>query len=136
MLIELLLAVGEFATPDVLGAEVGGQRVDGEQADGELLVLALACDFLGLLGQENLVVGVERLRDVDLLQHGGDEVIEQVLIGRVCVVPLLNDAVEDHRVCQYLVGEALDHLFDTLRSERVLGVDEDGAAFQSAVFGR
>jgi len=113
---------------------VGGQRVDTEQSNRELLVLALACEFLGLLGQQDLVVGVERLRDVDLVEDGLDEVVEQFVVGRVGLA-LLGDAVEDHRILDHLVFEPVDHLLDPLGPERVLAVDEDRATFQAAVFG-
>jgi len=114
---------------------VGGQRVDTEQANGELPVLALAGDLLGLLGEQDLVVGVERLRDVDLVQHRLDERFEVALVGGVARLVLADDAVELHRIREDLVVEAADHLVDTLRAEGVLGVDEDGRALQTAVFG-
>ena len=61
VLVELLLAFGEFAAADVLGAEVSGERVHTEETDRPLGVLVLAGELFGLLGEENLVVGVENL---------------------------------------------------------------------------
>lgn len=80
--VELLLSVRELATADVLGAEVSGQRVDREQANWILAFFVLACQFLCLLGEQHLVVGVERLRDVDLVEDVVDEFVDGGFVSR------------------------------------------------------
>ena len=112
--VELLLALGELATTDVLRTEVGGERVDTDQSNGPVGVLVLAGDLLGLLSQQDLVVGVERLRDVDPIEDRLDE-----LVHRVLAVGTTLDLTDLHRGGDRLLGEATNHLGDPLGPERV-----------------
>ncbi len=77
------------------------------------------------------MVGVERLRDVDLVE----EVLQQGL-HRLFLAGCAVDLAAFQLRGDQLVVQPADHVVDPFRSERVFGVDEHRTTAQPTLFGR